>query len=107
MRRAIFLIIFIFTLSGLGYKSQAQTAAGPSYGPKDTLIVPSVFYDGAWIPYGEMEMVYIANVPPDKLAKLLEAYNRLRNAVYVTYPYARTAGAVINDVNAHLQGVTG
>lgn len=32
----------------------------------------------------------------------MEVYNRLRNAVYVTYPYARQAGVVINDVNAHL-----
>jgi len=36
----------------------------------------------------------------------MEEYNRLRNAVYVTYPYARTAGYVINDVTAHLQGVS-
>jgi hypothetical protein len=41
-------------------------------------------------------------MPYDKMVKQLEKYNRLRNAVYVTYPYARQAGVVINDVNAHL-----
>jgi hypothetical protein len=39
---------------------------------------------------------------PDKLAKYLEAYNRLRNAVYVCYPYARTAGWTLNEVAAKL-----
>ncbi|MEI9943106.1 MAG: DUF4294 domain-containing protein [Chitinophagaceae bacterium] len=33
-------------------------------------------------------------------------WTRLRNAVYVTYPYARTAGGTINDINAKLAGVT-
>ena len=29
-------------------------------------------------------------------------YNRLRNAVYVTYPYARKAGMVMNEMNDRL-----
>src|SRR5205085_7734017 len=61
---------------------------------------------GELMPYSELEMIYISNLPPEKLAKVLEQYNRLRNAVYVTYPYARTAGMIINDVNAHLVGVS-
>ncbi len=32
----------------------------------------------------------------------MAGYNRLRNAVFVTYPYARKAGVVINDVNVRL-----
>jgi hypothetical protein len=35
-----------------------------------------------------------------------QEYNRLRNAVYVTYPYARTAGIVITDINHQLTGIT-
>ena len=58
------------------------------------------------MPYKELEMVYVSNLSPDKLAKYLEAYNRLRNAVYVTYPYARTAGITLNDVNDHLAVVS-
>ncbi|MBK8141959.1 MAG: DUF4294 domain-containing protein [Chitinophagaceae bacterium] len=30
----------------------------------------------------------------------------MRNAVYVTYPYARIAGATINDINANLANVS-
>ena len=54
----------------------------------------------------ELDMVYVSNMSADKLAKYIEAYNRLRNAVYVTYPYARTAGNTLNDVNAHLTNLS-
>src|SRR2546421_4331292 len=105
MRRPVLIAILIVIFLGFSQISLAQSPVQPKYGPNDTLLVPAIFYNGEWMPYSEMEMVYISNVPPDKLAKILEAYNRLRNAVYVTYPYARAAGAVINDVNGHLQGV--
>ena len=36
----------------------------------------------------------------------MEEWTRLRNAVYVTYPYARTAGATINDITSHLTNVS-
>jgi len=32
----------------------------------------------------------------------IEKWTRLRNAVYVTYPYARRAGMVMNDINARI-----
>jgi hypothetical protein len=51
-------------------------------------------------------MVYVSNLSGEELAKHVAAYNRLRNAVYVTYPYARTAGNTLNDVNTHLMGVS-
>ena len=106
MARFFSVFILSFLLTGLTLQSRAQTPVQPHYGPHDTLMVAAIYYDNEWMPYSEMEMVYVSNVPADKLAKILEAFNRLRNAVYVTYPYARAAGAVINDVNGHLQGVT-
>ena len=33
-------------------------------------------------------------------------WTRLRNAVYVTYPYARRAGAIMNEINGQLTNVT-
>jgi hypothetical protein len=105
MRRFSF-IISLLLLLGFAQAARAQRFSQDSkFGPNDTLMVKAIYYDNEWIPYGEMEMVYITNGSYDKMAKMLEEYNRLRNAVYVTYPYARTAGYVINDVNAHLQGV--
>jgi hypothetical protein len=102
-------IILLILLNCCLSNTQAQTSvpAAPSskWGPNDTIIVPAIIYNGEQMPYSELPMVYISKLPPDKLAKVLEAYNRLRNAVYLTYPYAKQAGVVINDVNAHLVGV--
>ncbi|MEO6233132.1 MAG: DUF4294 domain-containing protein [Ferruginibacter sp.] len=33
-------------------------------------------------------------------------WTRLRNAIYVTFPYAKRAGRVMNDVNAHLLAIS-
>ena len=103
----LFSTIFI-TVFYLGFAQQvcAQATRFPPVGINDTIRVRTVYYNNEWIPYGEMAMVYVTNGSYDKMAKLLDEYNRLRNAVYVTYPYARTAGYVINDVNSHMQGMS-
>src|SRR3982751_6373106 len=105
MRLYIKSLFFVLFLAGISSTGKAQSFAAPKYGQNDTIVSQTIFYDNEWIPYSQMEMVYISNVSPEKLAKILQEYNRLRNAVYVTYPYARTAGLVINDVNFHLKGV--
>lgn len=106
MRRHLSFLVLICILA-LSQTAEAQNFPyTKKYGPNDTIIVNAVYYDGEWIPYGEMEMVYITNGSYDKMVKMLEEYNRLRNAVYVTYPYARTAGVIINDVNAHVKGMS-
>jgi hypothetical protein len=93
-------------LFSIGFYAKAQTNPESKWGPDDTLIVPAIIYEGESLPYKEMEMVWVSKLPPDKLAKYLEEWNRLRNAVYVTYPYARIAGATINDINQKLANVT-
>jgi Domain of unknown function (DUF4294) len=77
------------------------------WGPNDTVLVPAIFYQNEIINYKEEQMVWISKLSPEKLAKFIEEWNRLRNAVYVTYPYARIAGATINDINKNLAGVSG
>jgi hypothetical protein len=106
MRRLFSTIFIIFCLMGSARKASAQANQLPQLGVNDTIRVSTVYYDNEWIPYGEMPMVYVTNGSYDKMAKVLAEYNRLRNAVYVTYPYARTAGYIINDVNAHTQGMS-
>ena len=88
-------------------QSYAQTNAPitPQWGAKDTITVAAIYYGGELIPYKELEMVYVSNLPPEEMAKAIAKYNRLRNAVYVTYPYARTAGYTINDVNFRLEQI--
>jgi len=106
MHRLFFILMFSLGLGCSAYAQENPDHPDPAkWGEHDTIMVPAIYYNGEWMPYSEMEVVYISKLPPDKLAKVIEKYNRLRNAVYVTYPYAKTAGAVINDVNAHLVGV--
>lgn len=104
MRKPFFILLSVSVLWTYKSKAQCETLGDPSlkWGPKDSLIVQAIIYNCEQMPYSELPMVYISKLSPEKLAKVIAAYNRLRNAVYVTYPYARQAGAVINDVNAHL-----
>jgi hypothetical protein len=106
MRRLFSIITFFIFLVGFAHKAGAQTNLPLKFGANDTIKVAAIYYENEWIPYSQMQMVYITNGSYDKLAKYLDEYNRLRNAVYVTYPYARTAGYVINDVNFHMQGMS-
>ena len=76
------------------------------WGAHDSLIVSAIWHDGEWMPYKELEMVWVSNMPAKKMAKYIEEWNRLRNAVYVTYPYARIAGVTINDINANLEKIS-
>ncbi|MBY0478490.1 MAG: DUF4294 domain-containing protein [Chitinophagaceae bacterium] len=55
----------------------------------------------------ELNEVLIWGGDPKDAAKYWAAWTRLRNAVYVTYPYARSAGVVMVDVNKHLEKISG
>ncbi len=91
--------------------SQNDTITGPpprlpmmenKWGPNDSIITGAIYYMGEWMPYKELEMAWVSNMNEKKLAKYIEEWTRLRNAVYVTYPYARTAGYLMNDINARI-----
>src|ERR1051325_10384465 len=103
--RRLFFLLFLFT--SLTHFCNAQESEGKNskWGPNDTIVVPAIIIDGVSYPYSELDPVFITNGPYDKMVKQLQAYNRLRNAVYVTYPYARLAGVTINDINARMMGV--
>jgi len=75
------------------------------WGPNDTVYIPAILYQNEIVGYKEEEMAWVSKLSPDKLAKFIEEWTRLRNAVYVVYPYARIAGATINDINKNLVSV--
>lgn len=99
-------LFFLFGLSLICFLRGAAQQGASRWGANDTIIVSAIDYMGERMPYSELPMVYVSNLPPHKLAKYIEQYNRLRTAVYVTYPFARVAGATLNDVNEKLKGVT-
>jgi hypothetical protein len=87
------------------YARAAMKEQAKKWGPNDTVLVPAIFYHNEIVNFKEMEMAWVSKLPPNKLAKFIEEWTRLRNAVYVTYPYARIAGGTINDINANLANV--
>ena len=87
------------------YARTAMKEQAKKWGPNDTVLVPAIFYHNEIVNFKEMEMAWVSKLPPNKLAKYIEEWTRLRNAVYVTYPYAKIAGGTINDINANLVNV--
>lgn len=83
--------------------AHAQKSSPPSrYGHNDTLIVPMIVYQGDTIPSRILAMVWVTRPMTRAMRKRMEEWTRLRNAVYVTYPYARRAGLILNEMNLKL-----
>jgi hypothetical protein len=76
------------------------------YGQYDTIQVPAFVVDGDTIPGNFFPTVTVYGKMRKDVAEAYKEWTRLRNAVYLTYPYAKNAGRVFNDINAHLAGVT-
>lgn len=76
------------------------------WGPNDTIMTDAIWYQREMMSFKEDPTVWVSKLSPEQLQKYIAEWTRLRNAVYVTYPYARVAGATINDINEKLKGVT-
>ncbi len=74
----------------------------PEYGPYDTIIVPAKVYEGELLSASTIEYTWVTHPMTPAMRRRMEEWTRLRNAVYVTYPYARRAGIVLNEMNAKL-----
>lgn len=72
------------------------------YGINDTIITAAVIYNGDTIEAKTLSNIALYSRLTEAQMSAKAKYNRLRNAVYVTYPYARRAGTVMNDINRHL-----
>lgn len=87
----IVLTFLIFTGTGLA-----------QYGRYDTLVTSAVVYQGDTIEAKVLAGIYVWQ-RKDKNNK----WTRLRNAVYVTYPYARRAGYIFRDIEYHMAKTPG
>ena len=72
------------------------------FGKNDTIWSQMIIYEGDTIPAKILALVYVYRPMPRSMRRRVEAMTRLRNAVYVTYPYARKAGIILNDMNVQL-----
>ncbi len=109
----------LFLLASVSLLAQADplppppdSAAPPKimkseYGPNDTVVVKAYMINGELIGGKELAEVFVWGGDPKKAAAYWAEWTRLRNAVYVTYPYAKNAGVVFVDVNKHLETISG
>jgi len=96
MYRTVSIILAIALLvTGVNNSVCAQSR----YGPNDTLLVPYVVYEGDSIPYSELEWVYVFGKMSEAQKEAFKKWTRLRNAIYVTYPYAKKASHIFNEIN--------
>ncbi len=87
-------------------KNAVAQNAVTQYGINDTIMHQAVVYNGDTIESKTLENVYCYSRLTQAQSNERAKYNRLRNAVYVTYPYARRAGSVMNEINTKLTGIT-
>lgn len=102
--RGNYLLILCF--SCLAFQAlTTHVRAQSRYGPNDTLLVPYIVYGGDTMTYREMEMVFVFGQMSEAQKEAYRKWTRLRNAVYVTYPYAKKASFVFNDINRDLASI--
>ena len=99
------------TCTGLALHTSAQTKPPlvnrQNLGVNDTVIVEAcVELNGDTIPCSWLDDVYVTGKLRGIYKKRYAEWTRLRNAVYVTYPYAIKASQVMNEINARLVNVS-
>ena len=92
-KTTILFLLLIISVKGISQSS--------NWGVNDTLITGAVVYEGDTIEAKVLAGVYVYSY--SKLSAKAKL-TRLRNAVYVTYPYAKRAAIILNDVTAHIAG---
>lgn len=100
-KHIIFLLVFSCALCFCNAVN-AQTR-----GPYDTVKVYAfITPEGDTIPESILPPVEVIGKLTGKWKRHWEEWTRLRNAVYVTYPYAIAASRVMNEINVKLENVT-
>lgn len=74
--------------------------------PLQQITVEAIIYNGDTIELKTLENLTLYSRMNKAQRNASREYNRLRNAVYVTYPYARRAGAIMNDINDKLTRIS-
>ncbi len=95
-------LLFLFVFSGSRNPLRAQT-----HGAYDTVRVYAyVTPEGDTIPMSYLPNVEVLGRLTGKWKNYWADWTRLRNAVYVTYPYAKAASRIMNEINAQLVHVS-
>lgn len=93
------LIMTVVFLSLLPAASNAQSS-------NDSIKTQAIIYNGDTLSLATLNNLYLYGHMTEAQREARAKYNRLRNAVYDTYPYARRAGIVMNDINEKLASIS-
>jgi hypothetical protein len=96
----------LILLSGITFWVLLSSSAKAQTSNVDTLKVYAFIVDGDTIPGGMMLDALVKTRMQAKWKKYWAEWTRLRNAIYVTYPYAKTASRIMNEINGQLVGVS-
>lgn len=103
-RKFFWIKITMFTLLLLvEWSSKAQNKTANADTIVGTYIDP-VTHDT--MPSVTLQAVIVEGTVLPEMKKNIKEWTRLRNAVYVTYPYAMAASRIMNQINKELSGVT-
>jgi Domain of unknown function (DUF4294) len=93
----LFLLVLLFTIKT--EKLHAQ------YAVNDTIVSYAIIYDGDTIEAKTLQAIPLYRRLSDEQRRARAEWTRLRNAIYITFPYAKRAGVIMNDINANLAGI--
>lgn len=99
MRRLITAISLLTSV--LCILCRANAVAQARHG-MDSIPVSAILVGTDTMPSITLRIVEVVEKLPRRLRKERQKWTRLRNAVYVTYPYAKSAARILNDVSSHL-----
>lgn len=96
----IILSMLVIVMTSIALSAQER-------GPNDTVRVYAyITPEGDTIPESILPPVEVIGKLTGKWKRHWAEWTRLRNAVYVTYPYAMAASKVMNEINARLVNVS-
>lgn len=72
----------------------------------DTLKSEAIIYQGDTIEAKTLQNLLLRSRFDEAHMSANAKWTRLRNAIYVTFPYAKRSGKVLNDLNAQLVNIT-
>ena len=90
-----FIAFSLVALTFSSHSADAQSKLSAQYA-LDTITSVAVVYEGDTIEAKTLAGVYVWG------KRVKQEWTRLRNAIYVTYPYAKRAGYVFSDIEKHI-----
>lgn len=113
VKKTIFFLLLVTAFATVAARAQSPVRKDSAreiilpHARFDSIMVYAAINGRDTIPWISLPELTVLDKMPRYLRRRLEEWTRLRNAVYLTYPYAKAAAVVLRDVNAHLATIQG